>query len=343
MIPDIVQDSDRMRGTMFLVLFVASAVMALVLPHLIEISIHESAAVLAAPFIVLGLIDTASAKRWVPLVFCLAIPSVLYLVSWEDSVAALALLAGSTGVAASTELLGRHVLPKVLGYVECCNSSPERGWQDKLVSFLFGIPRDFDARNIMINGTIRREKVPYDVMVKTLAPAFLLLILLWMYICASTGLRSDAGDGLLLVMTASLYIAAVSAPWSTLAVIDARIGSSGSVFRLFDGFFGTMKHMAVPLLIGLLIVAFAADPGWGALELAAVSAAFCSVVVMMSMIKYGNHAETDVVADLHAMWVREHPVDFYSGFDGKDGRHPLDDGVPGTPRRPAESCFPPQK
>lgn len=339
----VVRESDRKLGILFIAVLLASIVAASVAPFIIDASIHQSVAFLAAPFIVLGIVDMVTAKRWVPLFFSVAFPLALYLVSWEASFIVLALLAGSTGVAASMELADRYLLIGTLGCAERCNASPERGWRDRAVSFLFGIPKDFDARNIKINGMIRREKIPYDIMAKSMAPAFLLLILLWMYICASTALRSDAGDGLILVMTASLYIAAFSAPWAILAVVDARIGTPGSTFRLFDGFFDTTKHMALPLLIGLIIVAVAGDPGWGALELALVSAILCAIVVTMALVKFSNHAESEVVSDIHAAWSDEHPVDFYSGFDGRDGKHPLDDGVPGTPRRPADSCFPPQK
>lgn len=340
---DIVRGSDRKRGLLFAVVLVASIVAACVTPFIFDASIHQSVAFLAVPFIALGVVDMVVAKRWIPLVFSAVLPLVFYLVSWEASFIVLVLIAGSTGVAASMELMDRIVLIGILGCVERCNAAPERGWQDKAVSFLFGIPKDFDARNIKINGMIRREKIPYDIMAKSMAPLFLFLVLLWMYICASTSLRSDAGDGLVFVTTVSLYIAAVSAPWAILAVIDARIGTSGSTFRLFDGFFDTMEHMAFPLLIGLVIVAVAGDPGWGALELALVSVVLCAIVVTMALVKFSNHAEAEVVSDLHAAWSNEHPVDFYSGFDGRDGKHPLDDGVPGTPRRPADSCFPSQK
>ena len=337
------RDSDKQRGLLFLALFIATAVAALALPHLTDISLYEASALLAVPFIVLGVLDMAVARRWLPLVSCLVIPAVLYLVSWEFSFAALALLCGSTGVAASTELIHRFLILRLLGFAEHCNAGPERGLADMSVSFFFGIPKDYDARNMMINGTIRREKVPWDIMAKSFAPAFLLLVLLWMYISASTGIRSDIGEGALLIISASLYIAAVSAPWAILAVTDARIEVSGSTFRLFDGFFSTMKHMAVPLLLGLIIVVIASDPGWDAFKLAAASLVFCAVVELMAMMKFSNHAETEVVSDLYQAWTDTHPVDFYSGFDGRNGKHPLDDGVPGTPRRLADSCFPPQK
>ena len=86
------RDSDKQRGLLFLALFIATAVVALALPHLTDISLYEASALLAVPFIVLGVLDMAVARRWLPLVSCLVIPAVLYLVSWEFSFAALALL-----------------------------------------------------------------------------------------------------------------------------------------------------------------------------------------------------------------------------------------------------------
>lgn len=163
------RDSDKQRGLLFLALLIATAVAALVLPHLTDISLYEASALLAVPFIVLG-------KSWIwpwpgdGCRWCPAWSSPRFCISYPGEFsfsAALALLCGSTGVAASTELIHRFLILRLLGFAEHCNAGPERGLADMSVSFFFGIPKDYDARNMMINGTIRREKVPWDIMAKS--------------------------------------------------------------------------------------------------------------------------------------------------------------------------------
>ena len=170
-----------------------------------------------------------------------------------------------------------------------------------------------------------------------------LMTFLWMFVTANVGFRSDVGDNSMLAVAVSMYIAALSLLSFSIGTMDIRIEHAGVTFRLFDGLIGTAKRMAVPALLALLILLYAADPGWNAVSLIAISAVFCVVLMFLALTVRLMSDEATFVEDVSRGWSSGHPVDFYAGFDGRDGRHPLNDGVPGTPVRPAESCFDPRR
>ncbi len=326
-----------------LIVLAASAIVSIAVPLLTDITFWQSSALLALPFVSLGYLDLAIRRRWIPLMISVAVPALLLLAGWVPAFVALALIPGSFGVSVVIEFADRMFLLGMLDTAEHCGASGSRSIPEHLAAFIFGLPADFDARNMFINDHVHRKSIEMSQLVKFMAPAVLLLLLLWMFVSASFGLRFDSEGRIVFVTVACLYIASLSAPWSILASVDARVESSGSTFRLFDGFFGTLKRMAVPLLAALFIITVAAAPGLNALWLALASIAMVSAIMSLSLLNFSQEAEPELVSDISAAWGNTHPVDFYSGFDGRDGKHPLDDGVPGTPRRPSDACFRRQK
>ncbi len=326
-----------------LIVLAASVIASIAIPLLTDITFWRSSALLALPFVSLGYLDLVIRRRWIPLIVSVAVPAVLFVAGWVPAFVALALIPGSFGVSVVINFADRMFLLRMLDTAEHCGASGSRNIPEHLTAFIFGLPADFDARNMFINDHVRRERIEMSQLIKFMAPAVLLLLLLWMFVSASFGLRFDSEGRIVFVTVACLYIAAFSAPWSIFASVDARVVSSGSTFRLFDGFFGTLKRMAVPLAVALFIIAVAAAPGLTALWLALASIAMVSVTMALSLLNFSQNDEPELVSDISAAWSETHPVDFYSGFDGRDGRHPLDDGVPGTPRRPSDACFKRQK
>lgn len=337
---DLMRRGDVRKSQILLLSLVASVVVAVAIPLVSKgVTFYESVAVIAAPFAVLGIWELAIRARWISLLLYAAIALALYLLDWRASVAAVMLLFGAVGIASSTDMIQRKVLLRVLDLVEHCGSRPSPGRMDRLAAFMFDIPQGLDARNMKVNRTIVRDGPPWRQTFETMIPALVLLMFLWMFVTASMGFRSDVGDNSLLALAVTMYIVAAVAPCFVLGAMDVRIERSGVSFRLFDGLIGTSVRMAIPTLIGLLVTIVAVDPGWNAVIMMLMSGVFCAALMVMCLVIRALTTEAEFVSDAAGGWAGAHPVDFFSGFDGKDGRYPLDDGVPCTPRRPADACF----
>ncbi len=321
--------------------FIAAVILAFALPSFTDMGHRDSFVILCLPFIVLGVWDMVMGRKWIMLAITVVPSAAAYLLGWKASAVMLMLLVGTVGVVSAIGLIHRLTVPAILVSAERCNTVPQPDKYQKVTRFMFGIPPDFDARNMMIEKRVRREGIPWKLMLDTLIPAFVLMLFLWMFIAAEAA--SDSWSLILPAIAVTLYIVALATPWAILGAIDARAVAPGSEFRLFDGFIGTLKRMALPAVAGFIVVIVATSPGLEIILPIIATAAFCVVVAMASISLYGFDRETEFVSDLASSWSASHPVDFYSGYDGKDCRHPLDDGVPGTPRRPFDSCFPRQR
>ena len=336
--------AERIRVVIFTVSLLASVILAVVLPSVVDpLTFYESSAVIAAPFVTLGIWDMLVRGRWIPLAIFAAASVLLYLLDWRYGAVCALLLIGSTGVASAVDLVSRRFALQVLESVEHGRSRPRPSIRDRVMLFLFDVPPGLDARNMRMNRTIVRDRAPLGQALMSMIPALVLMTFLWMFVTANVGFRSDVGDNSMLAVAVSMYIAAASLLSFSIATMDVRIEHAGATFRLFDGLIGTAKRMAVPALLALVILLYAADPGWNAVSLIVISAVFCVALMLLSLAVRIMSDEAPFVEDVSKGWSAGHPVDFYAGFDGRDGRHPLNDGVPGTPVRPAESCFDPQR
>ena len=334
----------RIRVVILAVSILVSVILAVVLPSVAEgVDFYESSAAIAAPFVVLGVWDMLVRGRWIPLGISAAISVVLYLLDWRYGAVSAMLLIGSVGVASAVDLASRRFALTVLESVEHGRARPEPSALDRVMLFLFDVPPGLDARNMRMNRTIVRDRTPMGQALMSMVPALVLMTFLWMFVTANVGFRSDVGDNSMLAVAVSMYIAALSLLSFSIGTMDIRIEHAGVTFRLFDGLIGTAKRMAVPALLALLILLYAADPGWNAVSLIAISAVFGVVLMFLALTVRLMSDEATFVEDVSRGWSSGHPVDFYAGFDGRDGRHPLNDGVPGTPVRPAESCFDPRR
>lgn len=339
----VMRPGDRSAMTVFVTSFVLASVITLALPFLLDhVAFYDSVAALCAPFVAVAVWCLVSERKWFRIVIPAVVSVALCLWDWRVGAISVMVTLGSTGISYLTGLLQRRLFLGALDCVEHCNVR-DRTFADRLIAFLFNIPPDLDTRDLRINGAVHRESLRWTSMVDILIPAMVPMLFLWMFAAVGFGSSHGMADVAMPVTIAVMYILAFTLPWSIFRTLDVRVKESGSVFRVYDGLIGTFSRMIVPAVIGLGIVLFAAEPGWGSVVLMAISALFCIVLMVLSMVAYMMDQEADLVEVLAEHWYEDHPVDFYCGFDGKDGKHPLDDGVPGTPRRPADECFPTQK
>lgn len=334
------RDSDVPRVLVFFAFLAVSVVLAAALPLVYDdVGYAESLVALAMPFVALGVWDSAFSRRWLRTVALVVVPLALAYFDWSYAAFAAMLLPGSVGVSGASDLLLRRFAPSILDSVEHGAVRPDRTPADRAVSFIFDIPPGMDARNIRINGTIRRESIPWRQLGRSMLPVLVPTTLIWMIAVCAMGPRDPVSTALLPVVAVSLYALVMFQAVHVIGTMGVRVESSGREFRIFDGLIGTSLRMLVPAVVALAVVVLVESHGWGALAVVIGSAASGAAVCLLSVWSYSDRGEAEFVEGFHAEWSRSHPVDFYSDIDGKDSRSRMEDGVPGTPRRPADFCF----
>lgn len=304
----------------------------LILPFVTDAGFASSVVLLSLPLIVLGAVDMASTRSWYRLAASIAVPAAVYPISWEAVGAAALLLFGSAGISAFSDMVCRRVMPSALRDVEHAGSGRRRAVE----MFLTGVPPGLDTRDMRMDGSVRREAVPWGLRASAMLATAAPMLLIWIA-AASAGM--GLGSGAFAVMTLSTYIVALVVPWTVLSTADVRVCAPGLEHRLYDGFVRTVASASVPLLVALIVVCVAADPSASTYWLVIASAAFVVLEALLSLIRFEGSVESELVADMAADWESDHPVLLYSGLDGRSARSG-DDGVPGTPRRSEDSCFP---
>lgn len=328
-LPDISDPVFRRR--VLAVSAVAGAVLALACFYATDLGLGVSFSLLSLPVLVLGAIDMVSKRSWVRIAASSVMAVLACLVSMDAAVAMLLLGFGSAGVSVLSDMACRRFMPSALRTIEHAGYGRAR----TVERFLVGIPGGLDTRDMRLDCTVRRESVPWGLRTSAVLISAGLMLIVWIAAAAS-GLGSDDVS---VLMTVSVYLVALVVPWTVLSTADVRVCAPGIDHRLYDGFLKTAATALVPLIVALAVVCIAVMPDASTFWLIGTSFVFLVAEAYLSMIRFEEAAEADLVRDLSDDWGSDHPVLLYSGLDGRTARHG-DDGVPGTPRRSEDSCFP---
>ncbi|MDO5853379.1 MAG: hypothetical protein Q4Q62_04865 [Thermoplasmata archaeon] len=336
----LLRDSDKLRLQVFAVCALAGIALAIALPLVFDgIGYSESSVMLAAPIVALGVCEMVLGRSWVRLAVSAAVCVVLLVPGWMYGAAAAMLLFGAQGCAVVSDLMQRRWALSVLDSAESQCVRPEPTRTDRVVSFVFDLPRDLDTRNMKIRGSIRRESIPWRQIAESMLPMLVLMLLVWVVIASIMGSRHTLPQVMVPVLVISLYAAAVTMPLGVFASMDARAETAGRTLRLSEGMARTTLRMAVPAAVAVVIVILVAQTGTAEILAIAASAVFCVLLRTGAALLYGTAGEPEFVSDAYAEWSRTHPADLYSGLDGRGSEKGMGDGVPGTPRRPADFCY----
>ena len=324
---------DRLRAAVLLVFAIAGVALFLAVPALTDAPYMESSLALALPLVALGVLELASTRKWLVLVAMAAVSAAVALLDAMIGACAAVLLLGSAGIAALSDLVQRAVMLKVLESAEHLGVRPEPTPADRAVSFLFDLPMGQGSGRVRIEGKVRRESIPWRQIVRNLLPTLAVMLLVWVFAAAAT--FHWEGYDVLPVVVAGLYVAALTMSLNILSVLDARLETSGGTSRLSHGFRRTASRMAVVGIIALIAETVVGPSGWSVLWMIAASGAFVLAALLLAAYHYSTRGQPEFVEDIHGEWSHGHPEEASSAGAGRG----LDDGVPGTPRRPADFCF----
>ncbi len=339
----LMRESDILLSKIAIITLIILFIVAMALPSITDVLYHQSFVVLYGVFISLGVWKLIITRTWVTLAITTIVCVIITFFDWRMGMIVSSIFPGAIGVWTVSDLLQRYFLMDVLESIEHGNIRPRRSVKDRVISFLFAIPEGVDLRDIHMDEVIHRGSTPWEHVLRAMVPASVPLLLLYIYIVSEHGLHFDLIDGLAFIMMMVMYVSALTLPWSIIGSLDVRAKVPGTMFHLYHGFVGTMLRFAIAVLLALLVVLFSVGFSWSAFYLIVGCTALYTILTVITMIGYGVSNESVFVGDAYEAWSSTHPVDMFSGFDGKDERCPMEDGVPGTPRRPADSCFPPQK
>ncbi|MDO5862338.1 MAG: hypothetical protein Q4Q58_06075 [Thermoplasmata archaeon] len=338
----LVREEDGLRVKVLGVSALVGIVLFAVLPFVLDdVSFGYSAAALALPLVCLGVLDLVLARSWFRLAVAVLISAVFCIIGWMFGAVVAMLLLGAYGIASVSDLIQRRWFITFMESAEHLGVRPERTRTDKLVSFMFDLPEDLDMRNMKVRGSIRRESIPWRQMALSSLPTLVVMLVVWIVAAAVMGPGWSLKGSILPVIVASMYAVAITMPLNAFFVMDARAEMSGRTIRLADGLTRTSYRLAIPAAIALVVVLLFGTVA--ALEVVIASAVFCVALRMIASMLYSMAGESRFVSDAYSEWTRTHPVDLCSGFDGRRSGKGLDDGVPGTPRRPADFALPGQK
>lgn len=331
-------DTDRFMTVLFLVLLLAAVLIAAGASGFSDrITIYDIFPVMALPFAALGVIDYLLQKRWLILIIAAVVCVVLYVAYVPAGYLALFVLVCSRGVAVMAAVVQRRLLAWLVGSVER-SQTRSRGFTGRMLSLLFGIPPNIDARAVRMDGAVSRKGMPWNELLDTLILALVPSLVLWICMFTVVAYHFSIAEAFNTAMTFSVYFAAVSIPWIVLRALNVRVGSEGGGFSLYHGLVGTAKRMCVPLVVVFVIVALMLYSDIDTFGYIVASAAVTVVVVAVSSAMYYLDFEHGVVR-----WVGSERDSFLPEENAVSAGRRRSDDVPGTPVREADSCFPDQK
>ncbi len=332
--------SDRLSWAALLIGLVAGVALFLALPLLDRVGYAQSAAALVTPFLAVGVWEALAAKRWVMAAVLVVVPAILYAIDWRLGFLGAAVLPGSIGMAAFADMVQRRIVVGILRSAEGRCTKAKASLHDRCVAFVYNLPEGFDGRGIRVPASARRK----DAKVTAMAATSCLALVPVMFVCMlAAGLASDGStwsDVLVPAVTATVYAAALAMPLVCVAELGATVERPGAEHLFLKGLSRTAVVMLVPSAVALVIVVAVSSPSLGTVGSLIATVVLCVVFQTIAMSYYVREREPDFVRDVSSAWSEDRPTWFYAG-GGSGGS--VGDGVPGTPVRPQDSCFPDRK
>ncbi|MCL1984783.1 MAG: hypothetical protein FWG58_05250 [Methanomassiliicoccaceae archaeon] len=333
----LVRKNDKL--IMFIFLF-SMAVCVLFLASLLYMRTVEMIAALilvSVPFFIVGLVTYVGERMWKALLAAIAIIALLFFIDLPLTVMFFVgfLMVGCVGVVSVAALFQRALFFSVISAVEYMNIKDKLSLWERLVSFAFNIPPHIDTRKITMEYNLKRSGIPVKEMMQTMSFAFLVGLMLWIYLSMNPAL-SDIGlfEAPIYVFSLVMFIPLLVLPFTPFKSLNVRIETNYRPFSLYSGIFETLRRMAVPVFAVFLFILVAVSklPLMTVAGFIASSVAFNMVVVAASAIIFYLFFESAFVDDAVAKWKIFRPVRLDMELEYEERTE--DDGdLPGTPER----------
>jgi len=331
----LVREADKAVILIFVVSFMACFIALVVLSMLDVIDMIQTVIFMAAPFFIAGMFIYVQYKRWLYIIILLILDVVLYYFNINFNLILLVsfLFVGSAGVAGVAVLIQRFMFYRVMMAVEDVNVKDKLTIFDKVIVFLFNIPKDLDTRNITMNYNLKRVSIPWNEMMQTIRFGLMIGMFLWIYISMNptfmdAGARGEVPAFLFALV---LYMPLLVLPWSIFRSLNVRVETRYRDFALNDGIKETLKRMAVPIFASFMFVLLAINTSGldTVLMFIALSVVFNVFIIGLTSIFFYLMFEAPLVDDIVSKWKVFRPVALAMDIGGDI----VSDDIPGTPKR----------
>jgi len=337
----LIRRSDRTTIVLFIALFIASIVAYWVLMTYYEFTVYTGLPTMAIPFFVIGAVFYVVNRRYYAMMFIAAVSIISFFILPSSVLFILYLLVCAEGVAQMIEVIQRLIFYDIMTSVQNVNVKTRPSLFDRIVVFFFNVPVDLDTRNLTIDMTVSRNKIPWMDMVNSMLLALLFCMFIWIYVFLNPSISIGTTGVPIYTFTIILYLSMIVIPWTIFNTMNARVVTEYRDFSLYSGFMETFKRMFLPIFAALLFLVGALFAGPDQLYYVAMSLAMIVAMTVFTSVMYFTSNEMDVVGDILDRWSEFQPTDIYSSYGKKGERSSLKDHVPGTPRRDPEDCFMP--
>ena len=306
---------------------------------ILEWSSVKALPVLAAPLFVIGLVNYIKHKRWVAIIIIALLSLAIYYLEPSYVLFFLYVLVCTGGVAVMTEVIQRLVFFRILSTIEFVNLKEKLSLVDRAVTFMFNIPCDLDTRNLDLDLAVKRDGIPWGSMFHSMFLALMVCTFLWMYMVLNPSFVSGESGMSIYTFTIVLYVALLVLPWNLFKSLNVRIRTGYRDFNVYSGLYETIKRMFLPILAILIFMAISLSSGTFSIMYITISIVMIAVIVGLTSVLYYTGNESGVVNDVKEKWSDFHPTRMYAGYEESGYAPPLDEDIPGTPRRPLKHCL----
>ena len=331
----LVREADKAVIMIFALSFIACLIALVVYSMVNPIDMTQTVIFMAAPFFIAGMFIYVQYKRWLYVVVLLILDVILYYLGVNLNLILLIsfLFVGSAGVAGVAVLIQRFMFYRVMTAVEDVNVKDKLSIFDKVIVFLFNIPKDLDTRNITMNYNLKRVSFPWNEMIQTMKLGLVIGMFLWIYISMNpTFMDTDMkGEVPAFLFALVLYMPLLVLPWSIFRSLNVRVETRYRDFALNDGIKETLKRMAVPIFASFMFVLLAINTsGLDRVAMFIVlSVVFNVFIIGLTSLFFYLMFEPPLVDDIVSKWKVFRPVALAMDIGGDV----VSDDIPGTPKR----------
>ena len=331
----LIRDADKAVITIFILSFIACIAVLFLLSKVNPIDMTMTVTLMAAPFFIAGIFIYIQYKRWMYVVVLLALDVALYFLEVNFNFILLVsfLFIGSAGVAGVVVLMQRFMFYRVVDAVESVNVKEKLSVFDRIVVFLFNIPRDLDTRNITMNYNLKRVSIPWREMFQTIKLGLMIGMFLWIYISMNPTFMDPEtrGEVPAFLFALVLYIPMLVLPWAIFRSLNVRVETRYRAFALHEGIRETLKRMAVPIFAAFMFVLLAINTS-GYVEVLTfilLSVVLNVFIIGLTSLFFYLMFEAPLVDDIVSKWKYFRPVSISMDIGGDV----VSSDIPGTPKR----------
>ncbi len=335
---DLIRKADKRTEILFVGLFLLSIAAYVIMIEMYDFTVYTGLPIMSTPFFIIGLIFYVVNRRYMAVIFILALTVVTLFLLPAAVLFIIYLLVCTEGVAQMVEVIQRRTFYGIIQAVERVNIKSKITLKDRIIVFFFNIPVDLDTRNLKIDTNISRNKLPWRDMLDSIALALLFCMFLWIYVFLNPSFSLGTTGVPIYTFTIILYMSMLVMPWTIFNTLNVRIGTDYRDFKLYKGFLETFKRMFLPIFAALLFLAAAVYSGPDNLYYIGMSLVMIVVMIVFTSVMYYTSNEMVLVNDILDRWPSFHPAAIYSRFDEKETELSTAD-LPGTPRRDPKECF----